>query len=431
MRKQLSLAAVVILIGIACAGAPGAGPSAPAVSPSAAKAADYEVWVLDQAETSPAGGGTISVYRGADLAGSAAPAAAYTVNLAEAATGVGDGPGKQPHSLAFDPTNSHAVISYVASAHVQVLRVSDRKVVASIRMTAGKDGARQAHASAVSPNGDAIIVANQGGKRLQRISADFTTDTYRLDAAADLDLAPLEDADHPGNLPVIPVWIGDGKHVFVPLRGAGGAYLVDAKATPMKVVSSLSKADIGPMTCCAAVGSTFIWATAGGGATATETAWNLFQIPVAGLPSLKSTKVLGRTGKVESHGVLIVQQSVWVIDRFANSLDIFDAGKAGAAEPVRTVSLASGPLAGKDPAPDSMDLSPDGKLVFVTLRGKAPVNGNIKDVNNAVGDVGGFAVLAVQDGGRNATVQSFVPLALPAGASVVDPHSLKVRALSR
>lgn len=38
-----------------------------------------------------------------------------------------------------------------------------------------------------------------------------------------------------------------------------------------------------------------------------------------------------------------------------------------------------------------MDLSPDGKLVFVTLRGKAPVNGNIKDVNNAVGDVGGFA----------------------------------------
>lgn len=426
----MSLAAVVILIGIACAGAPSAGPSAPAVSPSAAKAADYEVWVLDQAETSPAGGGTISVYRGADLAGSAAPAAAYTVNLAEAATGVGDGPGKQPHSLAFDPTNSHAVISYVASAHVQVLRVSDRKVVASIRMTAGKDGARQAHASSVSPDGDAIIVANQTGKKLQRIRADFKNDVYRLDTAADLDLALLEDADHPNNMPVTPIWVGDGRHVFVPSRGAG-AYLIDAKATPMKVVSSLSKAEIGPSTCCAAVGSTFIWATSAGGATATDTTWNVFQIPVAGLPSLKSTKVLGRTGKVESHGVLVVGQSVWVIDRFANSLDIFDAGRAGAAEPVRTLSLASGPLAGKDPAPDIMDLSPDGKLVFVTLRGKAPVNGNIKDVNNAVGDVGGFAVLAVQDGGRNATLQSFVPLALAAGASVVDPHSLKVRALSR
>lgn len=426
----MSLAAVVILIGIACAGAPSAGPGAPAVSTSPAKAADYEVWVLDQAETSPAGGGTISVYRGADLAGSAAPAAAYTVNLAEAATGVGDGPGKQPHSLAFDPTNSHAVISYVASAHVQVLRVSDRKVVASIRMTAGKDGARQAHASSVSPDGDAIIVANQTGKLLQRIRADFKNDVYRLDAAADLDLALLEDADHPNNMPVTPIWVGDGRHVFVPSRGAG-AFLIDAKATPMKVVSSLSKTEIGPTTCCAAVGSTFIWATSAGGATATDTTWNVFQIPVAGLPSLKSTKVLGRTGKVESHGVLVVGQSVWVIDRFANSLDIFDAGRAGAAEPVRTLSLASGPLAGKDPAPDIMDLSPDGKLVFVTLRGKAPVNGNIKDVNNAVGDVGGFAVLAVQDGGRNATLQSFVPLALAAGASVVDPHSLKVRALSR
>lgn len=428
MRRQVSLAAVVILIAIACAGAPSAGPSPPAAS--TAKAADYEVWVLDQAETSPAGGGTISIYRGADLAGSAAPAAAYTVNLAEAATGIGDGPGKQPHSLAFDPTNSHAVISYVASAHVQVLRVSDRKVVASIRMTAGKDGARQAHASSVSPDGDAIIVANQTGKLLQRIRADFKNDVYRLDAAADLDLALLEDADHPNNMPVTPIWVGDGRHVFVPSRGAG-AFLIDAKATPMKVVSSLSKAEIGPSTCCAAVGSTFIWATSAGGPTATDTTWNVFQIPVAGLPSLKSTKVLGRTGKVESHGVLIVGQSVWVIDRFANSLDIFDAGRAGAAEPVRTLSLASGPLAGKDPAPDIMDLSPDGKLVFVTLRGKAPVNGNIKDVNNAVGDVGGFAVLAVQDGGRNATLQSFVPLALAGGASVVDPHSLKVRALSR
>lgn len=422
-RRYLALAVIAIVLAAACGASPGAGPVAPV-------AVDHEVWILDQAETSPAGGGTISVYRGADLAGTAAAAPAYTINLSEAATGVGDGPGRQPHSLAFGPTGTHAIISYVATAHVQVLRVSDRKVVASIRMTPGKDGARQAHAASVSPAGDAIIVANQTGKRLQRISADFRTDTYRLDTAADLDLALLEDADHPSNMPVVPIWIGDGRHVFVPSRGAG-AHLIDATATPMKVVSSLGRAEIGPATCCAAVGSTYIWASSSGGAMATETAWNLFQIPVAGLPSLRSTKVLGRTGKVESHGVLIVGQSVWVLDRFANNLDIFDAGRAGAAEPVRTVSLASGPLAGKDPAPDIMALSPDGTRVFVSLRGKAPVNGNITGLDNAVGDAAGFAVLEVQDGGRGAAVRLHVPLAVAGGASVVDPHSLTVRVIPR
>ena len=78
-----------------------------------------------------------------------------------------------------------------------------------------------------------------------------------------------------------------------------------------------------------------------------------------------------------------------------------------------------------------MDLSPDGASVFVALRGKAPVTSNIKDLNNAVGDVGGFAILSVKDGGRSAEVRSFVSLNQGAGASTVDPHGLRVRTLAR
>jgi DNA-binding beta-propeller fold protein YncE len=120
---------------------------------------------------------------------------------------------------------------------------------------------------------------------------------------------------------------------------------------------------------------------------------------------------------------------VWVADRFANTIDIFDTKTSG--EPLATINLATGPLAGRDPAPDIMDLSPDGMTVFVALRGKAPVTSNVKDLNNAVGDVGGFAILNVKDAGRSAEVRSFVSLAQGAGARGVDPHGLRVRILPR
>ena len=411
-----SVVASLAILGASCGG------RAAAPSPAATKTAappSYELWVVDQAETTPTGGGTLYIYRGADLA-TASPAPAYTVNLGEAALGVGDGIGKHGHSISFNPAMTHAVIAYVDSGHVQVIRASDRKVVASIKMTAGAGGPAAPHATAVTPAGDAIIVANQGGKRLQRISADFKNDIYKLDSAADLDLSLLEDADHPGNLPVIPVFTPDGRYVYVPMRG-GGAYVVDYQATPMKTIATLGKSAIGPQSCCATFVNDTVWTTAQGGATTTTTSFNLYQ--VTGLPDKPvAKKILSRSGNVESHSVILVGQYLWVADRFANTLDIVD--QTGDA---RTLSLASGPLAGRDPAPDIMALSPDESTVFVALRGKTPLTSNIKGLDNAVGDIGGFAILSVKDGGRDAAVSSFVSLPLAGGASVVDPHGLRIR----
>ncbi len=120
--------------------------------------------------------------------------------------------------------------------------------------------------------------------------------------------------------------------------------------------------------------------------------------------------------------MILVGQYLWLADRFANTLDIVD--QTGDA---RTISLASGPLAGRDPAPDIMAAAPDESRVFVALRGKTPVTSNIKGLDNAVGDVGGFAILTVKDGGGDAVVSSVVALPLAAGASVVDPHGLRIR----
>ncbi len=409
------LAALAILVA-SCGGRAAAPSTAPTASPAPPS---YELWVVDQAETTPTGGGTLYIYKAADLKG-AAPAPAYTVNLGEAALGVGDGIGKHGHSIAFNPAMTHAVISYVDSGHVQVIRASDRKVVASIKLTGSAAGPAAPHASTVTPTGDAIIVANQGGKRLQRISADFKNDIYRLDSAADLDLSLLEDADHPGNLPVIPVFTPDGRYVYVPMRG-GGSFVIDYQATPMKTVATVGKSAIGPQSCCATFVKDTVWTTAQGGATTTTTSFNLYQ--VTGLPDKPvAKKILSRTGNVESHSVILVGQYLWLADRFANTLDIVD--QTGDA---RTMSLASGPLAGRDPAPDIMALSPDESTVFVALRGKTPLTSNIKGLDNAVGDVGGFAILGVKDSGRDATVGSFVALPLAAGASVVDPHGLRIR----
>ena len=408
-------AALAILVA-SCGGRAAAPTNAPTAS---AAPSSYELWVVDQAETTPTGGGTLYIYKGADLKGTS-PAPAYTVNLGEAALGVGDGVGKHGHSITFNPAMTHAVIAYVDSGHVQVIRASDRKVVASIKMTGSAAGAAQPHATAVTPAGDAIIVANQGGKRLQRISADFKNDVYKLDSTADLDLSLLEDADHPGNLPVIPVFTPDGRYVYVPMRG-GGSYVVDYQATPMKTVATLGKSAIGPQSCCATFVKDTIWTTAQGGATTTTTSFNLYQ--VSGLPDKPvAKKILSRTGSVESHSVILVGQYLWVADRFANTLDIVD--QTGDA---RTMSLASGPLAGRDPAPDIMASSPDESTVFVALRGKTPLTSNIKGLDNAVGDVGGIAILTVKDSGRDATVSSLISLPLAAGASVVDPHGLRIR----
>src|SRR5438309_1407421 len=418
-RTSPVLAALAILLA-SCGGraaAPSTAPTPTLAPPS------YELWVVDQGDTTPTGGGTLYIYKSAELK-NAAPTPAYTVNLGEAALGVGDGVGKHGHSITFNPTMTHAVIAYVDSGHVQVIRASDRKVVASIKMTGSAAGQAQPHATAVTPAGDAIIVANQGGKRLQRIGADFKNDVYKLDSAADLDLSLLEDADHPGNLPVIPVFTPDGRYVYVPMRG-GGSYVIDYQATPMKTVATLGKSSIGPQSCCATFVKDAIWTTAQGGATTTTTSFNLYQ--VTGLPEKPvAKKILSRTGNVESHSVILVGQYLWVADRFANTLDIVD--QTGDA---RTMSLASGPLAGRDPAPDIMAASPDESSVYVALRGKTPLTSNIKGLDNAVGDVGGFAILSVKDGGRDATVSSFVSLPLAAGASVVDPHGLRVRLVKR
>lgn len=431
----MSLRALIIAMLFAGACGPsGSGALAPlpttavaTASPSPAPAR-YELWVLDQADTSPIGGGTLYVFDGSALAGER-PSPAYTVNLAEAALGVGDGIGKRPHMIAFDRSGTHAVIANVASGHVQIVRASDRKVTGSVRMTAGAGSAIQAHAALVTPADDAIVVMNQNGKKLQRVRADFRSEVYRLDTAADLDLGALQDPEHPDTAPICALFSPDGRYLIVTLRG-GGLFVVDHETTPMKIAGQAGKAQIGPNGCGGLARGSDIWINSGGGTAGTPTGNRLYHLAAGALPTIVAQEISSRSGNVDAHGALLTASGafLWMADRFANRIDIFDA-KPAKSEPRSTIELASGPLAGRDPAPDLIDISPDGSLAFAALRGKEPLTGNAAGTNNAVGDAPGIAVMRVLGGGASGELRAHIPLGVAPGASTVDIHGLAVRVM--
>ena len=165
------------------------------------------------------------------------------VDLQAAASGVGDGPGVRPHLLMFNRLHTYGVLAYVASGHVQFIRTADRQVVASI------DVGEQAHGAMPSPDDRHVIAANQNGKRLARIRTDFAREQFVYEPGADLDLGALEDADHPDNAPICPLLFGPNtSKIYVTMRG-GGLYVVDAAATPMRVLRQYGRAEVAPAGC--------------------------------------------------------------------------------------------------------------------------------------------------------------------------------------
>ncbi|HSF70229.1 MAG TPA: hypothetical protein VLA47_07585, partial [Nitrospira sp.] len=84
--------------------------------------------------------------------------------------------------------------------------------------------------------------------------------------------------------------------------------------------------------------------------------------------------------------------------------------------------------ANPDPAPDLMDVAPDGQYVFVGLRGPNPLTGNDKDVHNAKGTIPGVGVIHVDAGGKvghykgQATVTN-----IKDGKETADVHGIAVR----
>jgi DNA-binding beta-propeller fold protein YncE len=364
-----------------------------------ARAGAFELWVVDQANAAH-GGDALYVYPSSDLGKTPDP-----IYLFERAAGVGDGPGVRPHLLAFNSTRTHAVLANVASGHVYVIRAADRAIVASI------DVGEQAHGAVPSPDDRWILAANQNGKRLARISADFVNERFAHDAAADLDLKVLEDDQHPDNAPICPVmYVGSPGKAYVSMRG-GGMYVVDTLASPMAVVRQYGKDQIGAAGCGGLVAGGRAFVNSGSPLSGNVYAFDTSNDEIVG--------VLDTTPHgTDAHGMVLVgDRYLWMSNRGeGDNVVIIDT---------RTLETV-GKIEDVGAAPDIMDISPAGDRVFTTLRGPQSLTGG----PSAVGLTPGVAVLAVEHGGAAGRRVDFLPIGPQEQGSRNDPHGLAVRPLN-
>lgn len=406
----------------------------------------HEVWVVDQSNTNntsaPTYGGRIHIYDGGELRGNTSQAQAEVVELSAATADLcraetGANP-VRPHMIYFNSTQTHAVLAFVASGHVVIFEAVTRQPVACFRSEVGAGGAVQAHAAVPTPDDRYIIVANQNGKKVERIRTDYASGTFAKEPEATISLAsgltpqgnPVQTPDlptvRPDNAPICPFVPSSGFPAFISLRG-GGLLALDPYATPMTIVAEY------PATKIARDGCGFTesqgWVYGNGGRTAgTLSGWFVYRVPVGGpelwnptdQPAVQLIEQDTR-GPRDAHGMVTVRDRyVWAFDRSAHVLQVYQ-GRSGRAE--TTVNLRS-PWA-QAPAPDIIALAPDGSAVYAATRGPNPLSG----AHAATGDAPGVLVLEVRKDGREGVVRGHVAIdnVLANGRQEADPHGLAVR----
>ena len=419
----------------------------------AGTSAAFELWVADQSDTRPGYGGQLLVFDGADLMGkdpaSAKPTTridlgAETAALCNAATGRNP---TRPHMVLFNQQQTHAVVSFVASGHVVIFDAAARRPLQCFETTVSTTTkTRQAHAAFPAPDGSYILVANQNGKQLERIDANFATNTFTHNTKATLDLAtcttpsgqPCETAElRPTNWPICPTIDPSSQYAFVTLRG-GGLFVVDARQTPMAIVGEYDKATVKGNGCGGVHVGDSMYVNSGGSPVDVSSkdphdhalfGFDVYRFPLTGYaatnkPNTPAPKVLlSKTGASDSHGMAPAGggRFVWVMDRHADVAEVLDVASGTR---VNTITL-NGALT-ENAAPDLVDVPPSGDRMFVAFRGPVPLSG---DPHNAVGSTPGVGIIQITEGGRSGALHSILRITNPdqQPKQQPDPHGLRVR----
>lgn len=417
------------------------------------RSAEHEVWLVDQSNTSgpaaaPTHGGRIYIYDGATLRRDPAAATPEVVELGAATSAMcmgktGANP-VRPHMIYFNAGSTHAILSFVASGHVVIFDASTREPLECFRTEVGAGGARQAHATVPTPDNGYILVANQNGKKFERIATDYATNTFTQEPGATLDLTtgtapsgsfvetPGAPLIRPDNAPICPFLPASGYPAFVSLRG-GGMLAVDPYATPMRIVADYPATDIARDGCGFTEARGWVYGN-GGSNPGNNAGWFLYRITADGArysaengAGNPAPQLIDRDthGPRDAHGVVTVRDKyVWMFDRASHVVQVYNA-TTGATE--STVNLRT--PASQAPAPDIVGISPDGWAVYAATRGPNPLSG----AHAATGDAPGLMVLEVRQDGRGAAVRGHVSVsnvvidANDVEKELADPHGLAVR----
>ena len=420
--------------------------AATAVDVSAASRKDqYEVWLVDQSNSRGLlYGGYIHVFAGSDLT-DGTPSDATATDVIDLGTDVaalclsatGANP-VRPHMLVFNSTETHAALSFVASGHVVFFDAHTRAPLACFRTEVGAGGARQAHA--VWPTGDDqfVLVANQNGKKFERIRTDYANNLFAQEPLATLNLAgcmtpnglPCQDPLlRPDNAPICPFTASDNGPAFVSLRG-GGMFVVDWRTIPMSIVGEYDRATVPANGCGFVEAKGWVYANGGGGTATNLDQFSVYRVPMDGYaagnpPNTPAAELLynDESGNRDAHGVGATKNEkyVWVGDRSGNVVEVFK-GRSG--EHAATIDLVSPYSA--DPTPDLFAASPDGKYFFMSTRGPIPLSG---DPHSSTGSNPGLLVVGVDQDGRGGTVIGLVPISNIGadGLERADAHGIRLR----
>lgn len=260
-----------------------------------------------------------------------------------------------------------------------------------------------------------------------------------------------EGLGRPNNVVVCPVPSSTNQHAYVTF-GGGGLFVVDVTTEPMAIVAEYTDDVISGAGCGGVEGGGFMHLNAGASASsagADDSVFVMYRLPldypdganpntVANEPSVVKfyeEKSLNLTAPTEladrrdAHGMTISpsRRFLYQFDRTRNNVEVFDLGKIvndpgatlseQAAAHVGTIDLTgSGFCVGEgepfvnqdgagyqqrdDPAPDLVDISPDGRQLIVSFRGPHPVT--VKHA--ALGSCPGFGVVTLEGDGSTGTL---------------------------
>jgi hypothetical protein len=418
--------------------------AASAVALTAFGSDQYEVWLVDQSNSpGVAYGGTIHIWNGHDLenlAGGGAPG--ERIDLAGAAAALclaqtGANP-VRPHMIAVNASQTHAIVSFVASGHVLFIDAESRTPVACVRTSVGAGGARQVHFAIPSPDETYLSVANQNGKLFERINTNYAANDFVLDAAAGINLAtcttpnglPCENAAlRPDNAPICPIIDSTSQYSFVTLRG-GGLFVVDSQASPMRIVAEYDRGVVHGNGCLGAEVPGKMYVDSGGGTAGNLHEADLYAFPLglfspANPPNVPAPTVVFSEDVMDAdaHGATLTKHLdyLWIADRGRNFLWVVDTATD---QIVNRIPLA-GDLSA-DPTPDLLATSPNGSHAFMSLRGPNPLTA---DPHVSTGSTPGLGVLKVTESGRNAKFEAIARISNvdAGGVERADAHAMTIR----
>ncbi len=379
-------------------------------APRATTTQAYEVWVTDAAENE------LLVYSGTALEDSAGPrneadvidlAALFELSGPNNTTGLAV---SGPQTVDASPNGRYVAVVFAESGHVAVFDAKTHQPKALILPSASRRGRLTTAASDASPvsaaqwlaDGSAIVLANQGTKRVERINYDATTDSFAYDGGAAFDLSrcttpsgkpcqstsPADPTDPgyfgPDNRPdTTPVCVvaTDRGHVLVTMAG-GGLFVLDPAATPMHLVSAYGNQSVGRQACGGAQTDRFVHLAADTATASDPFQYSLYQVrdnfprsprTIVDNEPQRAPKLFWRSpdGTMAPHpramAIAGPTSALWNLERSTGMADVFS--------PTSLAKVTSVPLAGDlvdDPKPVVAAASPDGKRLFVLLGGTMP-----------------------------------------------------------